>query len=58
MKTFIFWAVAAFVIFVLPWMPVQAANVPAWCANSGYDNGPPRERGPETDRMPRDPPSS
>jgi hypothetical protein len=31
MKTFIVWAVATFVIFALPWMPVQAANVPTWC---------------------------
>jgi hypothetical protein len=48
MKTFIVWAVATFFIFALPWMPVQAANAPTWCANSGYDNGPPRERGPGT----------
>jgi Spy/CpxP family protein refolding chaperone len=26
----------------------DAANSPAWCADSGFDNGPPRERGPGT----------
>jgi hypothetical protein len=26
--------------------PARAMNVPAWCPNSGYDNGPPRSRGP------------
>jgi hypothetical protein len=48
MKTFIVWAAATFAVAALPWTSVQAANVPAWCANSGYDNGPPRERGPGT----------
>ena len=41
-------AIATFAIAAFLWTPVQAANVPAWCANSGYDNGPPRERGPGT----------
>jgi hypothetical protein len=31
--------------------PARATNVPAWCPNSGYDNGPPRSRGQETDRL-------
>jgi len=37
---------AATMLVALLGMPVQGANVPAWCANSGYDNGPPRSRGP------------
>jgi hypothetical protein len=44
MKTFIVWAAAACAIAAST--PVHAANVPAWCPNSGYDNGPPRSRGP------------
>jgi hypothetical protein len=48
MKTFIFWAVATLVAAALPLTPVQAANRPAWCGNSGYDEGPARERGPGT----------
>jgi hypothetical protein len=48
MKTFIVWVAAMFAVAALPSTTVQAANVPAWCANSGYDNGPPRERGPGT----------
>jgi len=46
MKTFIFGATAMLSFAALLWSPVQAANVPAWCPNSGYDNGPPRSRGP------------
>jgi hypothetical protein len=45
MKIPIFCA-AVMLVAVLQGMPVQAANVPAWCANSGYDNGPSRSRGP------------
>ena len=45
MKISIFCAGAMFAIAAFPWMPVQAENIPSWCANSGYDNGPPRERG-------------
>jgi hypothetical protein len=44
MKISIFCAAAMLV--ALLGTPVQAANVPAWCPNSGYDNGPPRSRGP------------
>jgi hypothetical protein len=44
MKTFIIvLAAGAFAIIAFLGTPVEAANVPAWCANSGYDNGP-RER--------------
>ena len=46
MKISIFCAAATLVIATLLGTPVEAANVPAWCANSGYDNGPPRSRGP------------
>jgi hypothetical protein len=45
MKISIFCALVISVAAVLG-MPVHAANVPAWCSNSGYDNGPPRSRGP------------
>ena len=45
MKISIFCAAVISVAAVLG-MPAHAANVPAWCANSGYDNGPPRSRGP------------
>jgi hypothetical protein len=48
MKISIFCAAATWAIATLLGTPVQAANVPAWCANSGYDNGPPRSRGPGT----------
>jgi hypothetical protein len=44
MKISIFCAAAMLV--ALLGTPIQAANVPAWCPNSGYDNGPPRSRGP------------
>jgi hypothetical protein len=47
MKISIFCA-ATLAIAALLGTPVEAANVPAWCANSGYDNGPPRSRGPGT----------
>jgi hypothetical protein len=48
MKAFIVWTAATFAVAAWPWTSLQAANVPAWCANSGYDNGPPRSRGPGT----------
>src|SRR5271154_7645220 len=48
MKTLIVGAAVTFAMAALPWTLVQAANAPAWCANSGYDNGPPRSRGPGT----------
>jgi hypothetical protein len=48
MKTFIISAAAMLVVTALPLTPVEAANRPAWCANSGYDEGPARERGPGT----------
>jgi hypothetical protein len=40
------WALAAFAVASSPSNSVQAASIPAWCGNSGYDNGPPRSRGP------------
>jgi hypothetical protein len=46
MKIITVWTVAALAIAALPSSFAHAANVPAWCANSGYDNGPPRSRGP------------
>jgi hypothetical protein len=46
MKNFIAWTLAALAMAALPSGSAQAANVPAWCPNSGYDNGPPRSRGP------------
>ena len=48
MNIFMVWATATFAIAAFPWTAVHAANVPAWCANSGYDNGPARARGPGT----------
>jgi hypothetical protein len=45
-KNFVAWTLAALAMAALPSGSAQAANVPAWCANSGYDNGPPRSRGP------------
>jgi hypothetical protein len=49
MKTAIVCATAAmFAMAVPPWGSVHAAQIPAWCPNSGYDNGPARERGPGT----------
>jgi hypothetical protein len=47
MRTLIMLAIATFAIAASLW-PAQATNIPAWCPNSGYDNGPPRERGPGT----------
>jgi hypothetical protein len=44
-------AAATFAAVILICMPIRASyaeNDPAWCANSGYDNGPARERGPGT----------
>ena len=46
MKIFTVCALVALAITALPWSAAQAANVPGWCVNSGYDNGPPRSRGP------------
>jgi hypothetical protein len=44
---FIVWTMAAtLAIAALPLKSVQAANIAAWCANSGYENGPLRSRGP------------
>jgi hypothetical protein len=49
MKTAPVWVAAVtFALGALPSEAVQAAQIPAWCRNSGYDNGPPRERGPGT----------
>jgi hypothetical protein len=48
MRTLVILATATFAIAASPWTPARAANIPAWCANSGYDNGPPRARGPGT----------
>jgi hypothetical protein len=60
MKIFVICATAAIAVAAFHWLPVQAAaHEPApdivllqrgihWCGNSGYDNGPPRERGPGT----------
>jgi hypothetical protein len=47
MRTLIMLAIATFAIAACQWS-ARATNIPAWCANSGYDNGPPRERGPGT----------
>jgi hypothetical protein len=46
MKIITVCTVAALGIAAVPSSPAQAANVPGWCANSGYDNGPARSRGP------------
>jgi hypothetical protein len=51
MKTYFIWAAAILAVTTIPWTPVQAAHrqsSPGWCADSGYDNGPARERGPGT----------
>src|SRR5262245_59029955 len=49
MKANLVWAAAALAVVTLSWTPARAAYVQSrWCANSGYDNGPPRERGPGT----------
>jgi len=46
MKRFLMVAGAILAVATVPVAPVQAANSPAWCADSGYDNGPARDRGP------------
>ena len=46
MKIVTVWTLTALAIAALPWSAAQGANVPGWCANWGYDNGPPRSRGP------------
>jgi hypothetical protein len=48
MRIMIMLAIATFAFAASPWTSAQATNIPAWCGNSGYDNGPPRERGPGT----------
>jgi hypothetical protein len=69
MKIFVICAAATLTVATFPWTPIQAADSQrgvefdnfgrlTWCGNSGYDNGPPRERGPGTgpctDRLPLD----
>jgi hypothetical protein len=57
MKIFVICATATLAVATFPWTPVQAAYSQRgvvldsfgrliWCGNSGYDNGPPRERAP------------
>ena len=46
MKILTVLTLAALTIAMSSWNSARAANVPAWCPNSGYDNGPPRSRGP------------
>jgi hypothetical protein len=48
MRTFVIGAAAVLAVATLPLTPVHAASGPGWCADSGFDNGPPRERGPGT----------
>jgi hypothetical protein len=51
MKAKFIWAAAVLAVAALSWAPAQAADSqsrPGWCANSGYDDGPPRDRGPGT----------
>jgi hypothetical protein len=51
MKVFVIWAAATLAIAVFPWKSVQAEyrqSSPAWCGNTGYDEGSPREMGPGT----------
>jgi hypothetical protein len=51
MKTYFIRAAAILAVTTILWTPVQAAyqqSSAGWCADSGYDNGPPRERGPGT----------
>jgi hypothetical protein len=49
MKSAAVWAIVATVAIATPaTRSAQAGQIPSWCANSGYDNGPPRERGPGT----------
>jgi hypothetical protein len=46
MKILSILTIVALAIAASSWSSARAANVPAWCPNSGYDNGPPRSRGP------------
>jgi hypothetical protein len=46
MRNFVIGATAVLAVATLPLTPVHAAGRPGWCANSGFDNGPPRDRGP------------
>jgi hypothetical protein len=48
MKTLIMLAAAAAVAATLSGAVPSANAAVAWCADSGFDNGPPRERGPGT----------
>ena len=48
MKTLMTLAAAATVVATLSLAVPSADAGPAWCANSGFDNGPPRSRGPGT----------
>jgi hypothetical protein len=49
MKTLMMLAAAAGVAATLSLaVPTAADAAVAWCADSGFDNGPPRERGPGT----------
>jgi hypothetical protein len=51
MKTYFIRAAAIVAVTTIPLTTVQAAfrqSAPGWCENSGYDNGPPWERGPGT----------
>jgi hypothetical protein len=48
MKIMIMLAIATFAVAASPWTSARATNIPAWCASSGYDNGPARSRGPGT----------
>jgi Spy/CpxP family protein refolding chaperone len=47
-KALMILAAAASVAATLSVAAADAANSPAWCVDSGFDNGPPRERGPGT----------
>jgi hypothetical protein len=46
MRTFVIRTAAVLAVAMLPLTPVHAAGSPGWCADSGFDNGPARERGP------------
>jgi len=48
MRIMIMLVIATFAVAASPWTSAQATNIPAWCGSSGYENGPPRERGPGT----------
>ena len=56
MKIFVLSAITAFAVAVSASGSVQAASIPGWCANSGFDNGPPRSRGPAVDLTGRENP--